>query len=403
MDRKAFLAASAAPLAGGVAAARGTRGGGDDAEAANAADGLGGDQAARVRTETSPRRRRQAQEVVRVGLIGAGANVQDVQIPGFRGIAGVEVVAVANRSLASSRTVADAFGIPSAYADWGELLDDEDVDAVLIGTWPYMHRTLTLEALAHGKHVLCQARMANDADEAHEMLDASRRHPDLVTQLVPTSTSYALDNVLRRLIGEGFLGELLSVEIQRVGRAFADREGELDWRHDSEYSGYNALNLGSTYESMMRWVGRATRVMAMAKTHVPLRRDSGGQPRSVHIPDHFDVLYELPSGAQVHMRVSETTGLSGGNQTWLHGSEGTLHVDARQRILAGRRGDRELVEVPNPPEGRASYRVEEEFVNAIRGVEEVTQLPFEAGVHYMEWTEAVHRSARSGVAVHLPL
>ena len=346
---------------------------------------------------------RQERDVVRVGLIGAGANVQDVQIPGFRGVPGVEILAVANRSLSSSQGVADQFGIPRAYGHWGELLDDEDVDAVLIGTWPYMHRTLTLEALAHGKHVLCQARMANDAAEAREMLDASQRYPDLVTQLVPTSTSYVLDNVLRRLVGEGFLGELLSVEVQRVGRAFPDYEGELDWRHDIEFSGYNALNLGSTYESLMRWVGRGTRVMAMAKTHVPFRRDGSGQPRSVHIPDHFDILYELPNGAQVHMRMSETTGLSAESQTWLHGSEGTIHVDARQNILAGRRGDRELAQVPNPPEGRAFYRVEEEFVNAIRGVEQVTQLPFEAGVHYMEWTEAVHLSVRNGEAVHLPL
>jgi predicted dehydrogenase len=382
MDRREFLATSAAPLAGSLVT---TEVGGGDPRA------------------QSLRAPRQSQEVVRIGLIGAGANVQDVQIPGFRRIPGVEVLAIANRSLESSRRVADQFDIPRAYAHWGELLEDEDVDAVLIGTWPYMHRTLTLEALASGKHVLCQARMANDAAEAREMFDASLRHPDLVCQLVPTSTSYVLDNVLSRLIRDGLLGELLSVEIQRVGRSFPDFDGELDWRHDIEYSGYNALNLGSTYESMMRWVGRGTRVMAMAKTHVAFRRDASGMPRSVHIPDHFDILYELPNGAQVHMRMSETTGLSAGNQTWLHGSEGTIHVDARQRILTGRRGDADLAEVPNPPEGRAYYRVEEEFVNAVRGVEEVTQLPFEAGVHYMEWTEAVLRSARTGEAVHLPL
>jgi predicted dehydrogenase len=235
------------------------------------------------------------------------------------------------------------------------------------------------------------------------MLEASLRHPDLVCQLVPTSTSYTLDNVLRRLVAEGFLGELLSVEVERVGRTFPDYGGPLDWRHDIEYSGLNALNLGSTYESLMRWIGRGTRVVAMSKTHVPFRLDASGQPRSVHIPDHFDVLYELPNGAQVHMRMSETTGLAAGNQTWLHGSEGTIHVDVRQRILAGRRGDRELSEVPNPREGQAFYRVEEEFVSAIRGLEEVTQLTFEAGAHYMEWTEAVHRSARTGAAVHLPL
>ncbi len=338
-----------------------------------------------------------------MGLIGAGDNVQSVQIPGFRRIAGVEIVAVANRSLSSSRRVADAFGIPRPYGDWAELLDDEDVDAVLIGTWPYMHRTLTLEALAAGKHVLCQARMANDAAEAREMLTASQRHPRQVCQLVPTSTSYTIDNAIQRLLAEGYVGELLSVEVQRVGRSFPEYDGELDWRHDIEFSGYNALNLGSTYESMMRWVGRGNRVLAMAKTHVPYRRGPDGQPRSVHIPDHFDILYELANGAQVHMRMSETTGLSGGNQTWFHGSEGTIHVDARSNVFAGRRGDSELRPVPNPSEGQAFYRVEEEFVNAIRGLEEVTQLTFEAGAHYMEWTEAVMRSARTGEAVFLPL
>jgi predicted dehydrogenase len=329
--------------------------------------------------------------------------VQAVQIPGFRTVPGVEIVAVANRSLSSSRAVTSQFGIPKAYAHWGELVDDEEIDAVLIGTWPYMHRTITLAALERGKHVLCQARMANTAAEAREMLDASQRHPDLVCQLVPTSTSYVIDNVLKRLINEGLPGEVLSVEIQRVGRAFPDFGGDLDWRHDIEFSGYNALNIGSTYESLMRWLGRGTRVMAMSKTHVPWRRNAAGMLTSVAIPDHFDIVYELANGAQVHMRMSETTGLSGGNQTWIHGSEGTIHVDASQGISAGKRGDRQLSPVPNPTEGQAFYRVEEEFVNAIRGTEQVTQLTFDAGVHYMEFTEAVYRSSQSGQAVPLPL
>jgi len=380
LNRRDFLAAGAAPLA----AAAGARSQG--------------------RTAETPRRRTRRQDAtVRVGLIGAGANVQDVQIPGFRGVQGVEIFAVANRSLGSSQRVADQFGIPRAYAHWGELLDDQDVDAVLIGTWPYMHRTLTLEALAHGKHVLCQARMANDAAEAKEMLDASLRYPDQICQLVPTSTSYVLDNVLKRLLNEGFVGEVLSVDIQRVTRGFPDYEGELDWRHDRQYSGYNTLNIGSTYESMMRWLGRGNRVMAMSKVNVPYRRGPDGTPQSVSIPDHVNILYELANGAQVHMRMSETVGLSGGNQTWIHGSEGTIHVDGRSNIFAGRRGDSELREVPNPREEQAFYRVEEEFVNAIRGEEEVTQLTFEAGAHYMEWTEAVHRSALTGEAVYLPL
>ena len=63
-------------------------------------------------------------------------------------------------------------------------------------------------------------------------------------------------------------------------------------------------------------------------------------------PDHLDILYELANGAQVHMRFSETTGLSAGNQTWIHGSEGTIYVDRRNTVMTGRRGDAELMEVP---------------------------------------------------------
>ena len=344
-----------------------------------------------------------SQARVRVGLIGAGANTRTVQIPGFQRIPECEIVAVANRSLQSSQRVADEFGIPRAYASWEELLQDDGVDAVLIGTWPYMHRSITLAALESGKHVLCQARMANNAAEAHEMLAASRRHPDLVCQLVPTSGSYVIDRALQRLLADAYVGELLSVEIQRVQRGFANFEGELDWRHDREFSGINTLNLGGTYESTLRWFGAANRVMAMTKIHVPFRRDAAGERRPVSIPDHVDVLYELDNGAQVHMKFSETSGLSNGNDTWLFGSEGTIHVDGGQNIFIGRRGDTELAPLPNPPEQQAHYRVEEEFINAIRGLEEVSMATFETGVQYMEWTEAVHRSAEAGSAVSLPL
>ncbi len=347
--------------------------------------------------------RRSPQAPIRVGLIGAGANVRSVQLPGFRRIPECEVVAVANRSLASSQRVASEFGIPRAYANWSELLDDDTIDAVLIGTWPYMHSTLTLAALERGKHVLCQARMANDAQEARDMLDASLRHPDLVCQLVPTSQTYRIDTVLKRLISEGFPGQVLSVELQRLQTRFPAVDGELDWRHDREYSGYNTLNIGASYEAMMRWLGRANRVMAMSKVHVPYRQNDSDEPASVTIPDHIDILSELANGAQLHMRASETTGLSTGNQTWIHGTEGTIYVDRRQNIFSGRRGDSELSPVENPQSEQAFYRVEEEFINAIRGVEEITMAPFETGVHYMEWTEAAHRSAQSGQAVSLPL
>ena len=340
---------------------------------------------------------------IRVGIIGAGDIVGSTHIPGLRRMPGVEIVAVANRSLESSRRAADEFGIPRAYPDWQQLLAADGIDAVLIGTWPYMHRDVTLAALESGRHVLCQARMANDAAEAHAMLAASKRHPNLVCMLVPSSSGYSVDIALRGLLADGVLGDVLSVEAQRHQRVFAEFGGEMDWRHNPEFSGYNVLNVGAIYENMMRWLGPGTNVMAKTRVHIPTRRDERGVQRPATIPDHVEVLYELGNGAPVHMSFSETTGLSRGNDTWFFGTQGTIHVDNANAIYVGRRGDRELRAHPNPPERQFRHRVEEEFINAIRGSEPVAQNTFEIGVRYMEWTEAVHRSARTGQAVSLPL
>ena len=193
---------------------------------------------------------------IRVGLLGAGGNVRNRHIPGFQGVDDCELVAVANRTVQSGRVVADQFNIPKVYGHWREVLEDDEVNAVCIGTWPYMHRTMTLAALEAGKHVLTEARMANDAAEARDMLAASRAHPHLVCQLTPTSTSYTIDNVIKRLIDEGHLGELLSVDFTSLQNNFADFDGPVHWRHDRALSGYNTLNIGASYESMMRWLGR---------------------------------------------------------------------------------------------------------------------------------------------------
>jgi hypothetical protein len=61
-------------------------------------------------------------------------------------------------------------------------------------------------------------------------LAASRSYLNLVCQLTPTSTTYRIDKVLQRLIGDGFPGELLSVEVQALQNPFAGRGGALHWR-----------------------------------------------------------------------------------------------------------------------------------------------------------------------------
>ena len=98
-----------------------------------------------------------AEQDIQVGLIGAGGNVCKRHIPGFQKVAGCKIVAVANRSIASGQRAADEFNISRVYSSWQELLEDDSINAVCIGTWPYMHCTPTLAALEKGKHVLTEA------------------------------------------------------------------------------------------------------------------------------------------------------------------------------------------------------------------------------------------------------
>lgn len=53
---------------------------------------------------------------VRIGIVGAGANMRSRHLPGFRAIAGVEVVCLANRTMESARRVATEFSIPRIHA-----------------------------------------------------------------------------------------------------------------------------------------------------------------------------------------------------------------------------------------------------------------------------------------------
>ena len=102
-------------------------------------------------------------QTIKVGVVGAGNNTRVRHIPGLQAIDGVEIVSVCNRSRESSQRVADAFHIPKVYDDWRELVAASDTNAIVIGTWPYMHCEVTCAALEAGKHVMCEARMARNA------------------------------------------------------------------------------------------------------------------------------------------------------------------------------------------------------------------------------------------------
>ena len=342
-----------------------------------------------------------SERAIRVGFVGAGRNTRERHIPGFQKQPGVEFVAVANRSRESGERVAKQFGIARVEDDWRAVVSAPDVDAVCIGTWPYTHCEMTLAALAAGKHVLCEARMAMNATEGRAMLAASRRHPNLIAQIVPSPFTLEVDPTLTRLVAERAVGDVLAVELysSQAGR-FGDRDAPMHWRQDRQLSGNNVLNMGIWYEALMRWLGPVTRVMAVGKVVVPQRRGEDGIMRAIQVPDHVDILANFGVGPVGRMRFSGVAALAPSNEGWIFGTDGTIKLEAdAKRVLIGKRGDTALKEVEIPAAQRVGWRVEEEFVNAIRGKEKVTRTNFEDGVRYMEFTDAVAKSMATGQAV----
>lgn len=353
-----------------------------------------------------------AHRILRVGLIGAGANTRLRHLPGLQALTDVEIAAVCNRRPASTVAVAREFNIPHTYERWEDLIADPDIDAVVIGTWPYLHAPITLAALQAGKHVLTEARMSMNAVQAHEMLAASREHPRLVCQIVPSPYGLKGDTVVRELIREGFLGKLREVHVYSRTNALADAAAPLSWRQDAALSGVNMLALGIIHETLLRWAPPPLRVLAQAHafTHDRIDPESGVR-RPVGTPDSVQVLSVLTNGARASYHLSGVTPFGQGAAIQLYGTEGVLYYDLLNDRIHGASSTHaaasallgSLREIPIPEEKARGWQVEADFVDSIRLGTPVQLTNFETGVAYMEFTEAVARSARSGMAVKLPL
>jgi predicted dehydrogenase len=323
---------------------------------------------------------------IRIGIVGAGSIVRAEHVPRFRAIPGVELVAVANRTRESSQRAAAELGIGRAVEDWQSLVDDDAVNAVLIGAWPYLHAPVTIAALEAGKHVLTEARMAATGLDARAMLAASRAHRDQVAMVVPASFSLWADATIKRLIDGGPVGRVRHVRVTWQANG-PDEPGEA-WRWQRRFSGENVMALGIVYEAMARWLGQATAATAVARldaTHP-----------SVDVPDHVLAILEFPDDVTATIEMSARTQAPASNTATFFGSEGALEVDftaerIRHAAIGGDWGDAEVRE-----EDRAGWTAEIDFVSSIRDGTPVTLTDFATGAHYMAVVEAIDRSAAEG-------
>ena len=335
---------------------------------------------------------------IRVGIVGAGANTRDRHIPGFQQVPGVEVAAVCNRSEESSRKVAEQFGIPRIFGHWTELVESPEINAVCVGTWPYLHADVTIAALNAGKHVLTEARMARNAREAQAMVDAAAGNPRLVAQVVPSPFTLDYDETVVRLLREGRLGDLRQVDVVHTNGLYASSNAPLTWRQDFQLSGENMLTLGIYYEAIQRWLQEEPlSLRAMGAVFTRKRRRPDGEWETVRIPEAVTVLANYPGGCLLHAHFSGIESGRGRNEIILNGSEGTLRADLGQgKLYLSEKGQRAEEEVVIPPDQCRGWRVEADFVESIRNGAPVRLTSFQQGLRYMLFTEAVWKSWSTG-------
>jgi predicted dehydrogenase len=340
---------------------------------------------------------------IRLGIIGAGGIVEHRHLPGFSKIDGVSITAVCNRSPESTKQAADKWGIPIRLTDWKKLVHHPEVDAVVVGTWPYLHKEASIETLQAGKPVFCQARMARDASEARAMRGA-QRDSGQVAMLCPPPLGMKWDRTMKRLLSEKTIGKVLTIRITSMNGNYLDHDAPLHWRQDPDLSGYNVLTLGIYAEVIRRWFGDHQAVQAISQTHITARPDpETGHEKSVEIPDAVWVHADMGRGTLAQYSLSGLAHCAPTDRVEVYGCHGTILYDlVAEKIYSAQLEDDSLKELPLPDDERRDWEVESDFIRAIRG-EKDPEPSFEDGVAYMDVVEGVARSCRSGERIELPL
>ena len=111
--------------------------------------------------------------MLRIGTLGSARISQAALIEPAASVPEVIVAAAAARDLPRAEAYALRHGLEKAYGSYEELLADPDIDAVYNPLPNSLHGPWTLQAIAAGKHVLCEKPFASNADEAAQVAEAA--------------------------------------------------------------------------------------------------------------------------------------------------------------------------------------------------------------------------------------
>ena len=144
---------------------------------------------------------------VRLGVVGAGAIAQVAHLPVLAKMRGAELVAVCDNDRPKARALADRFSVPDVFTDIEDLLELDDLDAVVIATPNHLHEPHALSALAAGRHVLCERPLSLTSRGVERILAAASKADRRVS--VANNHRYRTDvQTLSRFIAGGELGKI---------------------------------------------------------------------------------------------------------------------------------------------------------------------------------------------------
>jgi predicted dehydrogenase len=143
--------------------------------------------------------------MIKFGLIGCGDIARKRVAPALRDSTICELVAVSRARSHLAESFATEFGARGWYADWRELLQDDDISAVYVATPVHLHAEQTIAAIEAGKHVLCEKPMALTVDECNRMI-ATRDHHNVKLGVAYYRHFYPVVKRIRQIIDDGEIG-----------------------------------------------------------------------------------------------------------------------------------------------------------------------------------------------------
>lgn len=289
--------------------------------------------------------------VIRLGIIGTGLAVEKLHWPALKRLSDrFQVTAFANHTKPKADHFAEYSQTPiDAYsADYHDLLARDDVDAVLISLPIDLLLTVTADALAAGKHVICEKPLATTVQDAAELADLARV-AGVVTAVPFVYRYYPTVREARARIASGSTGPVHLIHGSYL-QDWLSAARDHNWRVDPALGGPSRTfaDIGVHWCDLVEFCTghRVTGLAARLKTAVPYRAD-GGPRRAVATEDAATLIFETDHGAIGSLVVSQVTP-GRKNRLWfsLDGADASLAFDQEvpDMLWVGRRQGTTLVQ-----------------------------------------------------------